>query len=259
MPEQPEADRTRPARFREYQESIPPAVSQLWMPPGTRRPPNDLVDIQPYTWIMVVLPYVEAVPFYEAAVVARGVGYKDGSYWEGGSAAMSAQLPKLFLCPADNVKSSYSIERVTIRSDIRVSAATQSTAGTYKHSGTGDDDEQFEVPDNGVAYFSSRVTIPSISDGTSQTLLLGERSLFDAEYEAAAKEAARQQLLASGIPASFVEVILATVNLSLDPEGRLGHEWRSRTARGYAVDGTPITSGSGNCHPSEAPVPSRSR
>lgn len=239
--------------FESVKGRFPPAVSYVSAAGGIMTPqgmirssPKDVTAMSLYNWVMVTLPYVEADAYYQQAVVNGRVG-DNGSDWAspyfaGGRAALSANLPKLFLCPADAVKDTVYVNNGTDPVQYTSLCNYVINSGTHLHTGADGDDEQIEVPDDGVSYFSSAVRIVNITDGTSNTLLLGERSFVDPAYDAVAKAIFREQLLNYGFPPELIDMYLGMVSVGLDFSGAWdGASYNSDPSpRGYAIAGAPI-------------------
>jgi prepilin-type N-terminal cleavage/methylation domain-containing protein len=132
------------------------------------------------TWSFAILPFIEQNALYDfgnqvmpsATLITPPLpAYGDLGQHAGTPESFMAQSPKIFRCPSDNLVNKSPI----------VSGGYYYGLTTYGvNSGTGSIwvSGSSEKKD-GTMFFNSQVRIPEIGDGTSNTLLLGERSFND--------------------------------------------------------------------------------
>jgi prepilin-type N-terminal cleavage/methylation domain-containing protein/prepilin-type processing-associated H-X9-DG protein len=118
-------------------------------------------------WGALILPYMDQAPLYSKIDVTQSITAAPAS-------ALSAIIPS-YICPADSAApqngsvalgpSSYIACCGNDHTDVAAGGAT-TTGGN----------QAGDVPANGIFFVGSATTIPSITDGTSQTILLGERA-----------------------------------------------------------------------------------
>lgn len=236
---------------------FPPAMSDVFAvtgvatPSGTFRPkmPKDIPGgIGRYNWIMAILPYIEAEPYYNDAIVAKqgpnGIG---GAYYAGGRDALSTKAPKLLNCPAETLPGNIFYKQANDRYTSTCNYVINS--GTYLHTGRPIpgggglvDTEQFVVPDDGLAYYASFTKVTDISDGTSNTMMLGERDLVDPNYNEVAKAVLSSIYAGDGYNQATIDLLLMYIGYGLDCNG----VWDGAVPnfpsnpRGFAINATPI-------------------
>jgi len=127
--------------------------------------------------------WVEILPFVDQSPLHKKWDYDDyrNNLKVGGEATV-AQVLALLLCPSDHLPNQVNRLRVPppydwINSDYAI-GCYGGNAGTRSFGYAG-------VPQSrdGVFFSGSRVRIADVGDGTSQTILLGERSHHDPEYD----------------------------------------------------------------------------
>jgi prepilin-type N-terminal cleavage/methylation domain-containing protein len=152
-------------------ETIPPGTSQDWPAGKVLQPP---VPNGFGSWLMWILPYAEQNGLY-AQVGSLSSNYTQRDYTYCGSAtAPGATFIPLYACPSDYIPNT---------------VITFSSGGTkyfginsyFANAGT----SAWPLPSaslNGVMYYNSKIRIADITDGTSNTLLAGERFSLDPTY-----------------------------------------------------------------------------
>jgi prepilin-type N-terminal cleavage/methylation domain-containing protein/prepilin-type processing-associated H-X9-DG protein len=132
-----------------------------------------------YSWLEALLPYVEQGAFYTAFVdpttqqpfTQREYAYTTSLLSPG------AQVVKIFICPSDPLDNLV-IQYQNYYFGMNSYGANGGTRSWYIDSMTTD----------GVFWINSKVDIPGIADGTSSTLLFGERYHKDPAYTQIANE-----------------------------------------------------------------------
>jgi prepilin-type N-terminal cleavage/methylation domain-containing protein/prepilin-type processing-associated H-X9-DG protein len=133
-----------------------------------------------WAWGTLVLPYLEQRPVYDAANIDVGFGEVSAppgylGLFENGTVRRITVAA--FLCPSD----------LGGEGPLRLgqgSASVDGSAGQYIASSGWMDSSQSPINGTGVLYPNSRVAIGDVLDGTSATLMVGERSrnLADATW-----------------------------------------------------------------------------
>ncbi len=119
------------------------------------------------SWCELLLPYIEQ------ANLQKNLDLSQREYANcNGPTSTGAQVVQIFLCPSDPISqpvATYTTGGVTYYFGMNSYCANGGTRSWYISNMTTD----------GVFYINSRVNIPGIIDGTSNTLLFGERYHFD--------------------------------------------------------------------------------
>ena len=116
------------------------------------------------------------LPFIEQANLQKNLNLTQREYANcNGPNSTGAQVVQIYVCPSDNLPnpvSTYTSGGTTYYFGMNSYGANGGTRSWYISSMTTD----------GVFYINSRVSIPGIRDGSSNTLLFGERFHFDPAY-----------------------------------------------------------------------------
>jgi prepilin-type N-terminal cleavage/methylation domain-containing protein/prepilin-type processing-associated H-X9-DG protein len=137
---------------------------------------------QSFSWIEAVLPYIEQGSTASTMNFAfkNSFGeYADSQYAPGNcdtTTAPGAQNIRILVCPSDQLPDpplqTYSSGGKTYYFGMTSYGGNAGSVATFYQSETQD----------GVLYINSKVKIADIADGTSGTILIGERSHFDPNY-----------------------------------------------------------------------------
>jgi prepilin-type N-terminal cleavage/methylation domain-containing protein/prepilin-type processing-associated H-X9-DG protein len=140
--------------------------TKLHLPPGYSATAS-FPDTSPgWGWATYILPYVEQDPLYQRLNLNQSIA----------ASPAVATTVRLFLCPADlTPPGAYQINDETF--GLIVAAAPSSYAACV-----GDDDSEADADlGNGVFYRNSKTRLNDITDGTSQTIMIGERACGQAQ------------------------------------------------------------------------------
>jgi prepilin-type N-terminal cleavage/methylation domain-containing protein/prepilin-type processing-associated H-X9-DG protein len=120
------------------------------------------------SWLTSLLPYMEQGPLYaECAAASNNFASREYSYC-GTATAPGATVVPTYLCPSDSVPQTviqYSVYYFAVNSYFANAGTRAWPVATASF--------------NGVMYYNSSVKITAITDGTSNTLLAGERNSAD--------------------------------------------------------------------------------
>lgn len=122
--------------------------------------------------------WISLLPFIEQENLQRNWAASDyRANIAGGENALSAQVVKIFVCPADPLSRPVH--------HIEASPPHDWMNGFYANSSYGGSAGTCTVPESrdGVFFTTSHTRIRDIRDGTSNTILIGERSHYDPEYD----------------------------------------------------------------------------
>jgi prepilin-type N-terminal cleavage/methylation domain-containing protein/prepilin-type processing-associated H-X9-DG protein len=120
------------------------------------------------SWLMAILPYVEQQSVYaQVQTASNNFSMREYSYC-GTPTAPGATVISTYICPSDYVPETviqYSIYFFAVNSYFSNAGTSAWPVATASF--------------NGVMYYNSSVKITAITDGTSNTLLAGERNSLD--------------------------------------------------------------------------------
>jgi len=146
------------------------------MPPGIKYQ----FPHQYWSWMAMIMPYYEQGPLYNTAdnwakqPIPPGPQY---AWWPWGGFWLSPQTPAnpalgqivpILICPAD------SRQQVTL-SGTQAGIYPQSSVAFTGYLGIADSRDGTEARQNGILYWTSSTRFADISDGTSNTMMIGER------------------------------------------------------------------------------------
>jgi prepilin-type N-terminal cleavage/methylation domain-containing protein/prepilin-type processing-associated H-X9-DG protein len=123
-----------------------------------------------YSLLEALLPYIEQDNLYKALDLT-----KDQYYNANGPNSPANTIVKTYLCPSDPAPTqiTYTTRGVTYYFGANSYGGNAGIVSFYTDNMTRD----------GLFFINSSVTIPSISDGTSNTLMFGERNRIDPTYD----------------------------------------------------------------------------
>ena len=126
------------------------------------------------SWLEYILPYVEQ------GNLQKQLDLTQNQYANcNGPNSVGAQVVKIYICPSDNLPnpvSTYTTGGVTYYFGMNSYLGNN---GTYSWYVT---DSGPAYSTDGIFYLNSRVTIGSVTDGTSNTFMAGERNHLDTAY-----------------------------------------------------------------------------
>jgi prepilin-type N-terminal cleavage/methylation domain-containing protein/prepilin-type processing-associated H-X9-DG protein len=135
--------------------------------PPTRAPRPPIPD-QFGSWLTAILPYVEQQGLYnQIQTISTNFSQREYSYC-GSATSPGASVISTYLCPSDNVPETviqYSVYHFGVNSYFANAGTSAWPVATASF--------------NGVMFYNSSVKITNITDGTSNTLLAGERYSLD--------------------------------------------------------------------------------
>ena len=124
------------------------------LPPGVINPNGPIASVatgQDVGFLVLMLPYIEK------GNIANNFDVKVGTYAPGNALARAIEI-ELFVCPSEYVDSN-----------------TAGTAGASSYAGCHHGSEApIDVDNNGVLYLNSAIAYDDITDGSSNTIMVGE-------------------------------------------------------------------------------------
>jgi prepilin-type N-terminal cleavage/methylation domain-containing protein/prepilin-type processing-associated H-X9-DG protein len=126
--------------------------------------------------------WVELLPHLEQASLHQRWDYGDyRNNLAGGSSATTAQVLRLLLCPSDPLPQP--VHQLQVADDLAWASGHYAVSSYAGNGGTRSFGAAAPASNDGVFFRRSEVRIGDITDGTSGTLLFGERSHRDAEFD----------------------------------------------------------------------------
>jgi prepilin-type N-terminal cleavage/methylation domain-containing protein len=154
--------------YHDQKGSLPPGYVRVPMPAGMGPCPNtpgDPTDTDPgWGWAALLLPYLEQDNLYRQIDLRSPA--RDPRYEQ-----LRTTMLSIFICPSDWAAGIYTMESDLGQPMGR--AATNSYAACY---GSGRRISQEPDQGNGLFFRNSRIRLTDITDGTSNTLAIGERA-----------------------------------------------------------------------------------
>jgi prepilin-type N-terminal cleavage/methylation domain-containing protein/prepilin-type processing-associated H-X9-DG protein len=164
--------------FHSARKSFPPAVNVIYPPnQDWYGPPTGMLPFS-CNWAVFLLPYVEEQPLYQrikseagtSAMPETGNGHVSRV---GGPGSTAASMPKIFRCLADPAESPFQITGQGAPWDGYQGVSCYGVnIGTQHYSNFKD----------GFIHFNTKYRFKDMTDGTSNTIMLGERSNFDPQW-----------------------------------------------------------------------------
>jgi prepilin-type processing-associated H-X9-DG protein/prepilin-type N-terminal cleavage/methylation domain-containing protein len=162
--------------YHAQRESFPPGVAD-----PNQMPPD---GYYPYwSWMATLLPYVEQENLWKQADDwAHGGSFSQGYWWPWGVSILTPPTPAnpalkqiiaLYNCPSDprQLKTEYVPSQPGLPASITVAFTGYAGVSGIRGDYGAPPDQQW----NGILYVNSRVRIADVTDGASNTLLVGER------------------------------------------------------------------------------------
>jgi prepilin-type N-terminal cleavage/methylation domain-containing protein/prepilin-type processing-associated H-X9-DG protein len=141
------------------------------LPPGTIEPKGPIHNVpQGYHigWLVQLLPYVEE------NVTFKNVDFVGGAY-SAKNAPVRGICLKLFVCPSDPSPRPTAIASPGVRSGLN-SPIGITTMGWSNYAGCHNDAESpIDADNNGVLFLNSHTSARDVTDGTSNTIYVGEK------------------------------------------------------------------------------------
>jgi prepilin-type N-terminal cleavage/methylation domain-containing protein len=147
--------------------TLPPGYLFANAPPSDTRIPIDFDTSPGWGWASYLLSFLEQEPM--ARQIDQAIRLEDDRY-----ATLRTTVLRVFICPSDRETGVFRIQDQL--EQYLVPTATNSYAANF---GTGGEIGERYLWGNGLFYCNSKIRLEEITDGTSNTLALGERaSLF---------------------------------------------------------------------------------
>ncbi len=136
----------------------------------------DVEGLNGFSWGTMILPYIEQAPLYNQLNFSRSI-------IDPSNGPLLRQPLSVFRCPSDPQPETWNIEQESSPGTVLAELATANYVGVF---GSGDeqpggreldDCEGFvgQCTGNGMFFHNSRVRMRDLTDGTSNTIVIGER------------------------------------------------------------------------------------
>ena len=121
---------------------------------------------------------IELLPYIEQGNLQKNWDYNNINNNRGPDGSVSSQVIKIFLCPSSIVAQN---PKATVSGNVYGLNSYGGVAG--KNSFRAYNGSAFQITNDGMFYINSKVTMTGIIDGTSNTLMFGERQHKDKNFD----------------------------------------------------------------------------
>ena len=158
------------------------AFPSAWMNPTPAKIHLGVIqDSPPNTKPRFTNVLIELLPYIEQGNLQKNWDFDDVNNNKGPDGSVSSQVIKIFICPSSTIAAN---PKSTVSGNVYGLNSYAGVAGRYSFRAfTG---SAFTISNDGLFYINSRVKMTGITDGTSNTIMFGERQhkdpVFDAMY-----------------------------------------------------------------------------
>ncbi len=122
---------------------------------------------------------VELLPYIEQGNLQKNWDFNDINKNRGPDGSLASQVVKIFICPSSIIAAN---PKSTVSGNVYGLNSYAGIAGRYSFRAF--KGSAFTISNDGVFYINSRVKMTGITDGTSNTILFGERQHKDPAFDA---------------------------------------------------------------------------